>query len=85
MAKLLHPLARLVEHLRRPAVLLEAGYLSNPAEARQIADPEYRQQLAEAVARGLIGRVDIAGLRPGPTQGRANGDAASIGILSPAR
>ena len=70
---------------QRPAVLLEAGYLSNPAEARQIADPEYRQQLAEAVARGLIGRVDIAGLRPGPTQSRTNGDAASIGILSPAR
>jgi len=37
----------------RPAVLLEAGYLSNPREARQIADPGYRQALAEAVARAL--------------------------------
>jgi N-acetylmuramoyl-L-alanine amidase len=37
----------------RPAVLLEAGYLSNPAEARRIADPEYRQKLAEAVAGAL--------------------------------
>jgi N-acetylmuramoyl-L-alanine amidase len=70
---------------QRPAVLLEAGYLSNPAEARQVADPEYRQQLAEAVARGLIGRVDIAGLRAGLTQSRARGDAPSTGILSPAR
>lgn len=37
----------------RPAVLIEAGYLSNPAEARKIATAEYRQRLAEAVARGL--------------------------------
>lgn len=48
-----------VEHARfmgvlrgqnRPAVLLEGGYLSNPAEASRIADPAYRQKLAEAVA-----------------------------------
>ncbi len=37
----------------RPAVLLEGGYLSNPAEARRIASSAYRQQLAEAVARAL--------------------------------
>jgi N-acetylmuramoyl-L-alanine amidase len=37
----------------RPAVLLEAGYLSNPKEARQIATPEYRQKLAEAVVKVL--------------------------------
>lgn len=38
---------------RRPAVLIEGGYLSNPAEARRIADPAFRQQLAEAVASAL--------------------------------
>jgi N-acetylmuramoyl-L-alanine amidase len=38
---------------RRPAVLIEGGYLSNPTEARRIADPAYRQQLAEAVAKAL--------------------------------
>ena len=37
----------------RPAVLLEGGYLSNPAEARLIASPDYRQRLALAVARAL--------------------------------
>ena len=37
----------------RPAVLLEAGYLSNAGEARNIASPEYRQKLAEALARAL--------------------------------
>jgi N-acetylmuramoyl-L-alanine amidase len=37
----------------RPAVLIEAGYLSNPQEARKLATAEYRQLLAEAVAQGL--------------------------------
>jgi N-acetylmuramoyl-L-alanine amidase len=39
----------------RPAVLIEAGYLSNPGEARQIATPAYRQALAEAVAKAVYG------------------------------
>lgn len=37
----------------RPAVLIEGGYLSNPAEARRVADPAYRQKLAEAIAKAL--------------------------------
>jgi N-acetylmuramoyl-L-alanine amidase len=37
----------------RPAVLIEGGYLSNPHEARCIADPAYRQKLAEALAAAL--------------------------------
>ena len=40
---------------QRPAVLVEAGYLSHPAEARRIASAEYRQKLAEAVAKALNG------------------------------
>jgi N-acetylmuramoyl-L-alanine amidase len=46
----------------RPAILVEAGYLSSPAEARKVADPQYRQRLAEALAEGLTGRVS----RPNP-------------------
>ena len=38
----------------RPAVLVEGGYLSNLHEAKSIADPEYRQKLAEAVAKALL-------------------------------
>ena len=48
--------ARFLSVLRnqqRPAILIEGGYLSNPREARRIADPAYRQKLAEAVAQGL--------------------------------
>lgn len=38
----------------RPAVLIEGGYLSNPREAKRIADPAYREKLAEAVAMALM-------------------------------
>lgn len=38
---------------KRPAILIEGGFLSNPDEAKRIADPEFRQKLAEAVANAL--------------------------------
>ncbi len=47
---------RYIEVLRNqncPAVLIENGYLSNPAEAAKIESPEYRQKLAEAIATAL--------------------------------
>jgi N-acetylmuramoyl-L-alanine amidase len=38
---------------KRPAILIEAGYLSNPAEAKLIESVDYRQKLAEAFATAL--------------------------------
>jgi N-acetylmuramoyl-L-alanine amidase len=38
---------------KRPAILIEAGYLSSPAEAAKIESAVYRQKLAEAVAAAL--------------------------------
>jgi N-acetylmuramoyl-L-alanine amidase len=37
----------------RPAILVEGGFLSNPAEAKLIESPDYRQKLAEGVAAAL--------------------------------
>ncbi|HOW67996.1 MAG TPA: N-acetylmuramoyl-L-alanine amidase, partial [Verrucomicrobiota bacterium] len=48
--------ARFLSVLRpqqRPAILLEGGFLSNPTEARRIADPNYRELLARGVANAL--------------------------------
>jgi len=36
-----------------PAVLLEVGFLTNPAEARLLANPSYQQRVADAMARGI--------------------------------
>lgn len=38
---------------RCPAVLIEAGFLSNDAEAARVATQGYRQQIAAAVAAGI--------------------------------
>lgn len=38
---------------KRPAILIEAGYLSNPQEAALIENSEYRQKLAEILAAAL--------------------------------
>jgi len=38
---------------RCPAVLLEGGYLSNRTEAQRIADWQFRQRLADAIAEAL--------------------------------
>ncbi|HUC85119.1 MAG TPA: N-acetylmuramoyl-L-alanine amidase [Candidatus Acidoferrales bacterium] len=48
--------ARFIGVLRgqhRPAVLIEAGFLSNPHEARRIESADFREKLAEAVAAAL--------------------------------
>ncbi len=36
-----------------PAILVEAGYLSNTREARRIGTPEYRQQIARSLASAV--------------------------------
>ena len=45
----------------RPAVLIEAGFLSNPGDARQIETPAFRQKLAQAVADALRPEPEIGG------------------------
>jgi N-acetylmuramoyl-L-alanine amidase len=47
---------RYIEVLRGqacPAILVENGYLSNPAEAGRIENADFRQKLAEAIATAL--------------------------------
>ncbi len=36
-----------------PAILVEVGFLSNTSEAQKLIQPDYQQQLAEAVAAGI--------------------------------
>lgn len=37
-----------------PAVLVEGGFVSHPAEARRLGDPAYRQRLAKYIADGIF-------------------------------
>ncbi|MEY2509207.1 MAG: N-acetylmuramoyl-L-alanine amidase [Verrucomicrobiota bacterium] len=38
-----------------PAILVEGGFLSETGDAKQIADPEWRKQLAESICVGVEG------------------------------
>ncbi|HEV8072940.1 MAG TPA: N-acetylmuramoyl-L-alanine amidase, partial [Opitutaceae bacterium] len=49
-----------------PAVLVESGYLTNDAEARKLATPEYRQQIAEGIANGVRAYVNLGQPPPSP-------------------
>jgi N-acetylmuramoyl-L-alanine amidase len=64
-----------------PAVLVEGGYLSNPQEARLIADPGYRQKLAEAVAQALMEKPELANLAPSAVSQSAAIRAQSAAVL----
>lgn len=46
-----------VRHVRGPSVLVEAGFISNPIEARLIANASYRERLATAVVEGVMSYV----------------------------
>jgi len=37
-----------------PAVLIEAGFLTNPAEAKQIASASWRDRMADAITAGIL-------------------------------
>lgn len=43
----------LVGH-KRPAVLVECGYLTNPKEARLLATAQYQAEIAEAITDGVV-------------------------------
>jgi N-acetylmuramoyl-L-alanine amidase len=42
------------ETRRNPAILVEAGFVSNPRECARMCTGAYRQAVAESIARGLI-------------------------------
>lgn len=39
---------------RCPAVLVEGGFINNPVEAQKLAQPEYRERIAIAMAEGVV-------------------------------
>jgi N-acetylmuramoyl-L-alanine amidase len=58
-----------------PGVLVECGFLTNPMEGRYALDPNYRQRLALAIARGIQRQPAP------PTRPLARGSASSVEVL----
>ena len=57
---------RVLRTNRNPAVLMECGYLSSGREASLITQPQYREKIALALAKGIIEQ------RGGPLKGQAS-------------
>jgi len=56
-----------IRNANSPAALVECGFLSNRGEARKILDADYRDQIAEGIARGILtylSRVRLQHLPP---------------------
>ena len=48
----------IMQHIKNPAVLVECGFLSNPAEAKKLSDVTYRQNLSQLICDAIVGYVN---------------------------
>lgn len=53
----------ILKNCQVPAVLVECGFLSNPAEAEKLIDPQYQREMASAIFQGI---QDYYGAEPVP-------------------
>jgi N-acetylmuramoyl-L-alanine amidase len=60
-----------------PAILVEGGFVSNHMEAARVNRSDYRQNLAEAIARGVIRFANVMGDRHTPLPGTGFDEAGS--------
>lgn len=51
---------------KRPAVLIEVGFLSNKREVRKLTSKDFQRNFAKAVAKGVARYIKQAGLQPDP-------------------
>jgi N-acetylmuramoyl-L-alanine amidase len=62
-----HARFHVLRDIKIPAVLLEAGFISDPTEGQRIATGYYRQQLGAAIARGIQNYDAAVNYRAGMT------------------
>lgn len=53
----------LMEHIQRPGVLIECGFLSNPEEDAKLNDPSYQKQLVTVIAGTVATHLNEVPLR----------------------
>jgi N-acetylmuramoyl-L-alanine amidase len=62
-----HARFHVLRDIKIPAVLLEGGFISDPAEGQRIATGNYRQQLGTAIAQGIQNYNAAVNYRAGVT------------------
>jgi N-acetylmuramoyl-L-alanine amidase len=64
-----------ITNVRHPAVLIEGGFLTNKEDMAKITNPEYREQMAIAIAEGVLRYRELVKTRPGTLAVSASGGA----------
>lgn len=54
--------------IRRPAILFEGGFVSNPTEGRLISSSKYQDKLAESICKGIVAYNNTVCRRTKPTK-----------------
>ncbi|MED0674394.1 MULTISPECIES: N-acetylmuramoyl-L-alanine amidase family protein [Aneurinibacillus] len=49
---------QVIRDTKMPAVLVEIGFITNPSEAKQMADEEFQKRVADALYKGIREFVD---------------------------
>jgi N-acetylmuramoyl-L-alanine amidase len=58
-----------------PSILAEISFLTNPDDARQLRDPNYRQRIAESIYRGVAKYVSgLSGVKLAQSSSRSSGN-----------
>lgn len=52
--------------IKRPAVLFEGGFVSNPKEGARISSSAYQNLLADSIANGILSYKGLVEAKPGP-------------------
>jgi len=55
-----------------PAILVESGYMTHPAEGKKIFDAAYRKQLAAAIVKGVLNYQKLTTPRATPSDATTN-------------
>jgi N-acetylmuramoyl-L-alanine amidase len=71
-----------------PAILVEGGFLSETADAKRIADPEFRKQLADSICVGIEGYRALVEKKERPMlvaeyRAQAAGEITVVDLTSP--
>jgi N-acetylmuramoyl-L-alanine amidase len=43
-----------LKEIKKPGILVECGFLSNPGEEKKIRSPAYREALSQHIAAGIV-------------------------------
>ncbi len=77
--------AGVLNHTVMPAILTEASYISNDAQAKLLKDPAYLLREAQAIARSIQGTARVSILSPTQREMVAGEQAITLKLLDPTK